>query len=292
LSVSGVFTALVIFAYIFGSIYIYRYYGFFGIPRGAMSFAVQDYMSHSLFPLILAFQIGIWAELLRYNIKNNRLFGFDLDEIEKVEKDLKAKGNKSFLAIMKAIYRENPNETIMNIFMSFFTIGFALFWIIWVLLQYINQKPLAGTVVVIIFSFSIGVLFFFSTQLLKFSFSKVYKDFSLAQFASSIATIAIYFIITIGIMAEMQACYDTTKLTKSVVAYKTELPIELQYSSSTKNLSKPLRIITINNNRLYVYLDEGFQAGGNVKLNSVYSINYSDVEYFKYIISSRENDNN
>lgn len=288
LSVTGIFSAVTIFAYTFGSIYIYRYYGFFGIPRGAMDFTIQDYMGHSLFPILLAFQIGIWVELLRYNIKNNYFFGFNLTRIDEIGKDLEARGVKSYPSFIKAIYKDNPHVTIMNIIMSLGAITFAIVWLSFTLFWYVNNTPTAGTTVVVIFSFSIGVIFFFATQVMKFAFSEVYKDFSLAQFISSIAAIAIFFIICIGIMAEMQANYDTTKLTRAVIVTQTELPTEIRSFEDDRHTSKILRIITINNNRLYAYLDEECNADNNTKSFSVYAIDYSSIDYTKYIIGETE----
>lgn len=280
LSISGVIAAVTVFSYIFGNLYIKSYFQFFGIPSSALVFDLQDYISHSLLPLIMAVQVGLWAELIYNNIRGNYFLGFSLTRVDQIREG--AQGKLSFAGLLCSIYKDNPSKAVMNIFMLVAVILFSATWVTTIIVRYVSNKPVEGTFAAIVFSFAIGVLYFFLMQITKLLYSQTYKEFGTAGLIGIILSISVVYIGSIGLVANMQAGYDVNRLPKAVIASRTQIPSELTHESGVPNLSKTLRVVTINNNRLYVYLDEQPNAHNEGKAIMVYSIDYASVEFLEY----------
>ncbi|MBF8265143.1 MAG: hypothetical protein HW384_1007 [Dehalococcoidia bacterium] len=283
ITISSIIAMLTGFSYVFGSLYARKYYEFFGIPNGAISFTVQEYVSYSLLPLIFALQIGIWIELLHYNIVNNYFWGFSLTRIGEIRKVAETKERLSFVKLARLIYADNPSDACKNVAFTIMSLFTAVFLLISLISNYWNNIPISGVYSASILAFGVGTVTFFGNQLLKLLYSQNYSNFGLAQLIASVAVLSTFYIFSVGMIAESQARYDIPRFSTVVIVAKTDLPTEIAQSSETQKQSKYLRIIMINGNRLYVFTEEDFIKQKSGKKLPVYALNYSSIDYIQYL---------
>lgn len=271
--------AVVAFAYAFGTLYLNRYYGFFSIPEGALSFGVQDYVANSVVPAVLAIAIGVWVELIYQNIRSNHYLGFNMTRIGEIRKA--STKSLSLLGTLKAAYKDDPHHTMMNIAMLVSLVTGGAIGLGYAYLAYTGKIQTEAIWLTLWLAFSIGAFAFIAIETTKLAYSEVYRDFGISHLVSVVVVLAAFYVMSVGIIGEAQARYDMSRFPTVVVESRTRLPVEISQAPDERYVSKTLRVVIINNNRLYGFPDEEMGSPTPKDRPVIYALDYSAIEYFK-----------
>lgn len=251
----GLFAAL---TYFLGRLYIESYYSAFGISVQALSFKPEDYMFSSFDLIIMCLLISLVIYLYQLYSRS------DIDFWQTI------------------LSQSNKLDVVADIVFIIFILSMAGLSLANIFAGVGRGSSIPG-MLGFMAGFGIGVAVIFFIWFSKF-IVRAKKGLHYIQIVYLVLVLSAALPYTAGKLADVRVTYDLDRLPKAVLVCEEDLPMQLQESPQTPGESMTVRIVTFNNEMVYLFKDEDFASESSSGMPKVYAIRMDDIDYIIYSV--------